>query len=38
VIVPSQKEKEEEENRVMLVSRPVFLSKWLRTISEASGN
>jgi hypothetical protein len=37
VIVPSQKEKEEE-NRVMLVSRPVFLSKWLRTISEASGN
>jgi hypothetical protein len=37
VIVPSQKE-EEEENRVMLVSRPVFLSKWLRTISEASGN
>jgi hypothetical protein len=22
----------------MLVSRPVFLSKWLRTISEASGN
>ena len=39
VIVPSQKEKEEEEeNRVMLVSRPVFLSLWLRTISEASGN